>query len=159
MNLPTPRSTRTDTTFPYTTLFRAGQGGDLADVGEGGEEADEVLGADELEPLVALETDLDADDAGHEDHDDDRARTDDERAGPDRHVGDELDDVDTVVERLRHVQDGRTADLRDCGCDASRVDPRSHSPLRGLPGPLSDICTASGRAQVYQQGTYLCDTV
>src|SRR3546814_19273146 len=30
-----PRSTRTDTLFPYTTLFRSGAGGQLARLGEG----------------------------------------------------------------------------------------------------------------------------
>src|SRR3546814_20472142 len=41
-----PRSTRTDTLFPYTTLFRS-VGGKTAEVGCGGRFADAALGRDD----------------------------------------------------------------------------------------------------------------
>src|SRR3546814_11005038 len=41
-----PRSTRTDTLFPYTTLFRSVGGGDRAVLGEGGPERRDFGGVD-----------------------------------------------------------------------------------------------------------------
>src|SRR3546814_15238939 len=59
MRIP-PRSTRTDTPFPCTTLFRSRIEGELADAAGGGEHLDLVF----PDAVVALELDLD-DVAGH----------------------------------------------------------------------------------------------
>src|SRR3546814_17962486 len=54
-----PRSTRTDTLFPYTTLFRSDTGDDregdrLGDEGERHDKAGEDVAADVAEPLLAV---------------------------------------------------------------------------------------------------------
>src|SRR3546814_20865827 len=54
-----PRSTRTDTLFPYTTLFRIDTGDDregdrLGDEGERHDKAGEDVAADVAEPLLAV---------------------------------------------------------------------------------------------------------
>ena len=68
------------------------QRGDLTGVGEAAHESRERLGSDLLEALEALQPDLGAGEERHREDDEHHPAADDERAGADRDVADEVEE-------------------------------------------------------------------
>src|SRR3546814_10998981 len=107
-----PRSTRTDTLFPYTTLFRSDRGPDT-DLGVGGKQSDEDSGdahQDEAEHQQLLAADAVAEMAEHDPAD--RARDEAQRIGGE---GEQGADQRLELGKEQLVEDQRRENGRSSG--------------------------------------------